>query len=808
MANIKSLNLFGTDYTIQGIVDVNLANQGIAADAKATGDAIETLRSQIGSPLVASNTSQMSDHTRVYVYTGTQTGYTAGNWYYWNGSAWTSGGVYNSVAVETDKTLSVSGQAADAAEAGKVKGDLFELVDSVGTDADTISWIQGSINSNNGNNATSSVRVRSGGYFSFSECAYIAVRPGTLIYQIFEYTSTPGTYVGSVTNAQYVSGDSIYAIDPNHYYRFVVSNSSETTITPSDALLAGFKVTKLFNIDEFMGTTNNNFLNIIKSMGFNSFVYDWQQGGISANNGAGETDTSLSTYTKRVRNSGYMHPSKPMLIYCPERMKFRLFEYSSDDLPSSSYYIGIYGNKWHTAGTYIFNLDTSHYFRIIFGYENNDDMLISNTELNNVITAEVSGDTVKAFDNMSTSDVGNVGILCAKEHNYADGSSPIYEWYLLGDPATNKVYFSKDLETKEYLFTFHERLGYWSFGIDKNNNIICCKQSEYLADTEAHDDSLRVNPVVYKASEKYGVAHTVNFGSNKKPCGWLSSVGFQCVNSGNVLIAEYTRPVVQTANIWKISGDPTDASNWSIKKTFTLSGSDTGFKHIHCIQQDFFTGVIYSGTGDDDSSSSIYYSTDDGNTWTAGKQNSEKYCRLVNIIFRSDYVYWTTDTNKQNMHFVFRATRNANGVINFSSIEDMLEIPLVSGLATYGSVYIPEYNALLLLERVDNITVTSMPVRLYDIGTNTLHTIATLETASGNPVHLGFRTRFCEWYPKKGVVNLAWHLRGTSIGSVGYNQNKMFGNQGTPDTVNNINNAYLRVTKDGSYGLVIGTRYI
>lgn len=46
-----------------------------------------------GSPLVASSTSGMSDTTRVYVNT------TDGHWYYYNGSVWTDGGVYQSTEI-------------------------------------------------------------------------------------------------------------------------------------------------------------------------------------------------------------------------------------------------------------------------------------------------------------------------------------------------------------------------------------------------------------------------------------------------------------------------------------------------------------------------------------------------------------------------------------------------------------------------------------------------------------------------------------------------------------------------------------
>lgn len=80
-----------------------------------------------GTPLVAATVSAMTNHDRVYVYTGSETGYTAGNWYYWNGSAWTSGGIYNSSAVQTDPTLSVSGMAADAAATGGLKSEITSI---------------------------------------------------------------------------------------------------------------------------------------------------------------------------------------------------------------------------------------------------------------------------------------------------------------------------------------------------------------------------------------------------------------------------------------------------------------------------------------------------------------------------------------------------------------------------------------------------------------------------------------------------------------------------------------------------------
>jgi lysophospholipase L1-like esterase len=80
-----------------------------------------------GSPLVAATASAMTDTSRVYVYTGSESGYTNGNWYYYNGSSWTSGGVYNAVAVQTDTTLTLSGVPADA----KATGDRFSDFENI-----------------------------------------------------------------------------------------------------------------------------------------------------------------------------------------------------------------------------------------------------------------------------------------------------------------------------------------------------------------------------------------------------------------------------------------------------------------------------------------------------------------------------------------------------------------------------------------------------------------------------------------------------------------------------------------------------
>lgn len=86
---------------------------------------IESIFNALSAPMSAGTAVEMADKTAIYVYTGSETGYTYGNWYYYDGTAWTSGGAYASTALVTDPTLSQSGQAADAKETGKVRDDVI-----------------------------------------------------------------------------------------------------------------------------------------------------------------------------------------------------------------------------------------------------------------------------------------------------------------------------------------------------------------------------------------------------------------------------------------------------------------------------------------------------------------------------------------------------------------------------------------------------------------------------------------------------------------------------------------------------------
>lgn len=66
-------------------------------------DALNALSGEIanlegGAPTPAATVSAMVDTTKIYLYTGSETGYNAGHWYYYSGGQWVDGGQYGEAA--------------------------------------------------------------------------------------------------------------------------------------------------------------------------------------------------------------------------------------------------------------------------------------------------------------------------------------------------------------------------------------------------------------------------------------------------------------------------------------------------------------------------------------------------------------------------------------------------------------------------------------------------------------------------------------------------------------------------------------
>lgn len=180
---------------------------GMAQTANDLSEAMDTIeeewriaKAQVGTPLVAATAAAMTDHDKIYVYTGSETGYTAGNWYYWNGSAWASGGVYNSTALNTDKTLSISDMAADA----KVTGDeITDVKNALAQNVTTADNLYNASEKSYGTiltpTTTDGLYINASGVFASASNAHIEkyqVEKGKIYRCVSPNYSAPGNYVG------------------------------------------------------------------------------------------------------------------------------------------------------------------------------------------------------------------------------------------------------------------------------------------------------------------------------------------------------------------------------------------------------------------------------------------------------------------------------------------------------------------------------------------------------------------------------------------------------------------------------------
>jgi len=195
-----------------------------------------------GAPLVAATAAAMTDHNRVYVYVGSETGYTAGNWYYWNGSAWASGGVYNAIALQTDKTLSVADAAADAAAVG-----LY--ADAIRTSyAPDQGIVQGGINTSTGAVTSNSRRCRTAYIQSPPLGIDIAADTGFKV-TVLQFATTASTSIVANLSDGWVT--SFHAVIPaGQYIRLIIAKTDDTQdVTPGDC--AGkITITALTTTDE------------------------------------------------------------------------------------------------------------------------------------------------------------------------------------------------------------------------------------------------------------------------------------------------------------------------------------------------------------------------------------------------------------------------------------------------------------------------------------------------------------------------------------------------------------------------------
>ena len=503
---------------------------------------------------------------------------------------------------------------------------------------------------------------------------------------------------------------------------------------------------------------------------------------------------------------------------------------------TSMAYVGMYPQDW-VEDELAIPVQSGYSYRIVIAktdetmlapsdIPSNAVRIVSHTYSDDTLTmsgkaadAKTVGDNFRPFT--ATTNTSST-ILAAKYFSYKDGTAPVIDWYLLADKIGN-LYISKDLKTRRYIIRLPNWYNY-KFAVRQNGDIIAVNRTDELSGGQTYDATLddnRRNPLVCLYADGYKMWYEVDFGDNKKPCGWLENCGVEVLPNGDIIFGEYTRMmVVYTANLWRIKAgaDITNSASWEILKTYRVAKDDTEeydesvIEHFHTVQVDPFTGTVYYATGDAGQKSQIWYSTDGGDTWI--QQNwidpdssqtvtsGEKLFRLLNFNFTEGAVYWSSDSSLA--HAILKAERNGASGFKPDSVEVLAEIPTSSTRpATYGSVYYHDLGIMVLMERCD-YTATEMLFRAYDLVDQSLKTICTIKSADGTARNVGFRTEYTEFEPLDGVIKVGF---GSTFRFI--NRNAICGNVGGT-FAQNVNNLSIRISMDADRNIYakFGTYYI
>lgn len=553
-------------------------------------------------------------------------------------------------------------------------------------------------------------------------------------------------------------------------------------------------------------------------------ITTWVQGTIGASNGLNSDSNTRCRANGYFTNHDLGFGTVKITIATGLRLAARVWD-------SEMKYVGAYPSDW-VSGELEMPVQAGYSYRFVVSKSNNGAITPSDIPADG-IQIVVSGYTddkvrttgkpadalaarseIKAYNSPYNGRTST--ILAAKTFSHKDGTHPTIDWYLLCDYAGD-MYISKDLKSRTYI-TKKIDWNQYKYAVRANGDIIAVYRTEFITGgTQEYGpslDSQRQNPLVCLASEGYATWHEVDFGVSKKPCGWVENVGACLLPNGDLLFAEYTRMLVMyTANLWRIKAgvDVTDPTNWEILKTFTVAEDDdteydeTVIEHFHCVQVDPYTGTVYFTTGDKGNKSQIWYSTDNGTSWTKqtldGQTSGEELFRLVNFSFAPNKVYWASDDPEN--HVVISCERGASG-LNPNSVQILTTMPLITGRpATYGQVLYEDLGLIVMLDRLDG-NASEMPFRAYDLVDGTVKTICTVKSATGADVHVGFRTEYTEFDPEDGVIKMGFGNNSNYL-----NRNAICGNP-AKTFAENVNNLSVRISMDADRNVYarFGTYYI
>ena len=390
--------------------------------AQSAAQSAQDARLYKGSPLLAATVAEMTDEERVYVYTGSEDGYTAGNWYFYDGEAWTSGGTYNSAAVQTDATLSVSGTPADAKTTGDVIHHFADGAQDIFLKSDFV--LDGHYSADklyNGKKISSTgptenasghatTRILNGTY----KLDAVSIKSASLCFKMAGYSSTTigtATYLGQTDYISGMTGQVLYRPVNWPYCTLEVARvplTDTTAFTAEEldtiaALISRYAYNGLPEQVAADGTAisaNTSLINSRTTYSIDTSELQYGFGGVASN---GKSNSSTARLRYRAANgAGAIKILAGSKITPAEGYQFDLALYSAY-VSNSSFTLLSYSS----GNTAEVTVTDDCFARIAFGTTGNDTLWETDadgnktltedgeTALENALTMELGGGTVK-----------------------------------------------------------------------------------------------------------------------------------------------------------------------------------------------------------------------------------------------------------------------------------------------------------------------------------------------------------------------------------------------------------------------------
>lgn len=409
--------------------------------------------SAIATPKAVTLAGQMTDITKIYVYTGAEDGYTAGNWYYHNGTVWVSGGVYQASGI-ADKSVTQNTLSSNLSDA------VFQERE--------FEWVVGTILTSSGVNTENLYRIRTKDYVD--DAVTITFDPdntiATTTYNIFTYT-LEGVYLSTTG---WIS-NKYYELPSGYRYRFALKISDTALIDESNIkdLIDRLKihtpnVSQLkVDIDEI----NNKLEPGIP-------ISDWELGSISSTTGV-----DLQRVDRiRTKKPKYF-PIGTRFKLTDAALRLGFYFYEADGTPIEG------TGLTNDMNSYTLNSDS--YLRVLLAYDDNRDM--SSTIIENAMSvtveptlnylyskvSELSGDKILPFPEFVFDIPYTVGYVA--DHCFVRDELWIFE-------STADDVHSAYANVKRYTIDLENKTGSYIGGFTHNwghvNSIDYCEETDTL----------------------------------------------------------------------------------------------------------------------------------------------------------------------------------------------------------------------------------------------------------------------------------------------------------------------------------------